>query len=330
MRRELVGITDTSVGGDSPYADRARQGATVAPRCLFFVNETEGTTTIHAGQTINVTSRRGSQDKKPWKDLNLAVIEERNIETAHLFELHLGETIAPYVHLEPMRALLPLKQGNHELPADPDGVGGINPGQLERLMRQRWQTTSSLWETNKTKTNRLDLLGQLDYMGKLSSQLEWQENPEDQPIRLVYTSAGQPTAALIDDNHILVDYKLFWIACKDTLEANYLLAIINSDALYESATPFMSKGQFGARDLQKHLWKLPIPEYDPGSQLHMEIAQAGASATTGAAAQLAALRTARGDRLTSTIARREIRKWLHDSDEGKAVESAVARLLAGD
>ena len=65
VHRELVAITDTSIGGDSPYADRARQGATVVPRCLFFINETESTTTIHAGQTINVTSRRGSQDKKP-------------------------------------------------------------------------------------------------------------------------------------------------------------------------------------------------------------------------------------------------------------------------
>ena len=329
VHRELVAITDTSVGGDSPYADRARQGATVVPRCLFFVNETESATTIHAGQTINVTSRRGSQDKKPWKDLNLTAIEERNIETAHLFELHLGETIAPYVHLEPMRAVLPLKQGNHELPSAPDGVGGINLGQLERLMRQRWQTISGLWEANKTRTNRLNLLGQLDYMGKLSSQLEWQENPEELPVRLVYASSGQPTAALVEDSRLLVDYTLFWVACKDVEEGNYLLAIINSDALYKEVQPMMPKGQFGARHVQKHLWRLPIPEYDPGDQLHLDIAQAGASAATGAADQLAALRKTRGDHLTSTIARRELRKWLRASDEGKAVESAVARLLAG-
>ena len=28
-------------------------------------------------------------------------------------------------------------------------------------------------------------------------------------------------------------------------------------------TPLMSKGQFGARDLHKHLWKLPIPGVRP-------------------------------------------------------------------
>ena len=46
--------------------------------------------------------------------------------------------------------------------------------------------------------------------------------------------------------------------------------------------------------------------------------------------RLAALLKGRGDRLTSTITRRELRKWLRASDEGKAVETAVTRLLAGD
>ena len=109
-----------------------------------------------------------------------------------------------------------------------------------------------------------------------------------------------------------------------------LLAIINSDVLQEAVQPFMSKGQFGARDLHKHLWKLPIPEYDPGSQLHVGITQAGASAANGAADQLATLLKGRGDSLTSTITRRELRKWLRASAERKAVETAVTRLLTGD
>ena len=45
-------------------------------------------------------------------------------------------------------------------------------------------------------------------------------------------------------------------------EAHYLLAIINSESLYDAVTPFMPKGQFGARHLQKQLWKLPIPEFN--------------------------------------------------------------------
>ena len=125
---------------------------------------------------------------------------------------------------------------------------------------------------------------------------------------------------------------MYWITCKDIQEANYLLAIINSQTLYEAVTPLMSKGQFGARDLQKHLWKLPIPEYDGGNgnPLHAKIAEAGATAAAGASQQLERLRQERGSKLTVTVARRELRKWLRASEEGAAVEAAVGELLGGE
>ena len=189
-------------------------------------------------------------------------------------------------------------------------------------MRDRWQTVSHLWEEKKTAATTMDLLGQLDYYGKLSAQLDWQRNPGGRPVRVVYGGWGTPTAALLHDDDAIVDYKLFWIACKDTREANYLLAIINSDALFEKVTPLMSKGQFGARDLQKHLWKLPIPEFDAGNPLHVAVSEAGRVVAEGAVQQLERLRYERG-RVTVTVARREIRKWLRESDEGKAVEERV-------
>ena len=89
----------------------------------------------------------------------------------------------------------------------------------------------------------------------------------------------------------------------------------------------MSKGQFGARDLQKQLWKLPIPEFDPEDSLHAVVSEAGRVAAEGAAERLARLREDRGE-VTVTIARREIRKWLREKVEGNAVEEAVGALLA--
>ena len=40
VRREPAGITYTGVVGDSPYSALSRNGATIFPRVLFFVNET--------------------------------------------------------------------------------------------------------------------------------------------------------------------------------------------------------------------------------------------------------------------------------------------------
>ena len=169
-------------------------------------------------------------------------------------------------------------------------------------------------------------MGNLDHYGKLSSQLKWQQSPGDRPVRVVYTTSGEPTAALLLGDKVLVDHVLYWVSCKNIHEAYFLLSIINSDGLYEAVSPMMPTGQFGARHLHKHLWKLPIPEFDPGDPLHAEVSAAGEAAAEGAARQLARLREER-DRVTVTIARRELRKWLRASPEGKSVEDAVGRLL---
>ena len=233
--------------------------------------------------------------------------------------------MVPYATLEPLKAILPVKQGEYAILADGDGPGGIGMGGLERRMRGRWQTISELWEDNKQRATRLNLLGQIDYQRKLSSQLDRRAKI----LRVVYTGSGEPTAAVIPNSEDLVDYTLFWIHCNEIKEADYLLAIINSNALYEAVQPLMPKGQFGARHLQKHLWKLPIPEFDAADPLHREIAEAGAAAALGASGRLAELRSERGEGLTVTIARRELRAWLRGSAEGAAVEGAVGRLLGG-
>ena len=327
--RETVGITDTSVGGTSPYAGHTRQGAVIVPRCLYYVEETANPAIIAAGQTVTVNPRRGVQDKSPWRDLDLTALTGQTIEKTHLFNVHLGETLVPYAALDSLKAVLPFKPSDPELPADSKGVGGISRGALGQRMRDRWQTVSRLWEEHKAPANKLDLVGQLDYYGKLSAQLEWRAAPGDRPVRVVYASSGTPTAALLQDDDAIVDYTLFWIACKDAQEANYLLAIINCQALYEAVSPMMAKGQFGARHLQKHLWKLPIPAFDADNARHVELAAAGEAAAAEVAEQLAALRSARGQGVSVTIARRELRAWLRGSAAGARVEAGVGRLLGG-
>ena len=74
------------------------------------------------------------------------------------------------------------------------------------------------------------------------------------------------------------------------------------------------------------MWKLPIPEFDDGNPLHVRISEAGDAAAEGAARRLEQIRQER-DRVTVTIARREIRKWLAASEEGREVEEAVSELL---
>ena len=122
--RVAVAITDTGVAGESPYAKYSRQGATIVPRCLFFVHEVGNPALVQAGQTVTVNPRRGGQDKAPWKSLDLTALTGQTVESAHLFDVHLGETLVPYATLERLKALLPLRQGESAIPVDTDGVGG--------------------------------------------------------------------------------------------------------------------------------------------------------------------------------------------------------------
>ncbi len=118
-RTARFAITDTSADAVSPYAKRARQGATIVPRCLFFVNEVENPAIIQAAQTVNVVPRRGVHDKRPWKELDLSSISGQSIETTHLYEVHLGETVVPYTTLDPLKAILPIARDERIPPPPP-------------------------------------------------------------------------------------------------------------------------------------------------------------------------------------------------------------------
>ena len=75
---------------------------------------------------------------------------------------------------------------------------------------------------------------------------------------------------------------------------------------------------------------MPVAECDASLPLHQDIAEAGAVAAEGAAQVLSELRADReasGKAFSVRIARRELRQWLSESEEGLAVEGLVARLL---
>ena len=328
VRRERVAITDTSIVGGSPYANHSRNGATIFPRCLYFVTETENPAIIRAGQTVTVNPRRGTHDKEPWRSLDLTALTQQTVEDRHLFDVHLGETLVPYATLDPLKALLPLSKDDDALPSDVDGVGGVDIARLGWRMRDRWRIVSELRDQYRKASDTLSALERLNYHGELSAQLEWRRDPGDRPIRVVYTSSGEPTAAVLHDNDALVENVLFWLPCRDFQEVHYLLAIINSEELAVAVNRYTTPNWSGkTRHLHKHLWKLAIPEFDSNNAVHSAVADAGWAAEDGVQRELDRLRADRG-RVTVTTARRELRKWLRESREGAAVEDAVEQLFA--
>lgn len=324
--REQVHLTDTSGKFASVYGARARQGATIVPRALFFVNVEESSAIVQAADILTVSARRSKQEKEPWKSLEEPLLKSQAIEATHVIDVHLGETIASYVCLDPLKAVLPLSKTTGHIVRKEDGWHGVDPTTIGTRMRRRWRQINEMWDENKGASNKLRLIQRLDYVGNLAAQ---NVMIADGRKYVAYAQSGRPTAAVVSQPCIF-DKKLYWLEC-GLDEAHYLCAIINSACLETLVAPLMNKGQFGPRDLEKHLWRLPIPEYDDANDLHRAIAEAGAAAAVGAQtlwSDLRAEREAKGQSTSVTVARREIRKWLSQSSKGQRVEELVGRLLS--
>ena len=319
----------------SPYASIATEGPSIRDRRLFFVSVEPNTTFMAAPNTFKTYPRKGSQDKKKY---DVGVLGGNVVHDNNLFDVYLGESIAPYVTLSPLTAALPVEKSSMTLPLDHGSCPAhpktgnvrhnecvVNTAQLDTRMRSRWNTMESLWEVNKGKNEKKSLYQNINYFNKLTSQLEWMRNLGDRPIRIAYTTSGTPTATLISDDKAVLDETLYQVTCRTLDEAYYLLAIINSDTLATTVNRFMPKGLFGARHLHKHLWKLPIPAYDPNDASHVDLSLLGQRAATEAEKAVAGLGSTP---LSVTKARAVLRhEWQPNSSTAQDIETAVHQLL---
>jgi hypothetical protein len=128
----------------------------------------------------------------------------------------------------------------------------------------------------------------------------------------------------------VVDYTLFWIPATRIEEAHYLTAVINSETLRTTLEPLMPKGQFGARHVQKHLWRLAIPTFDNRKKLHNEIAATGAKLSQEAQShwdEVQETRKKRNQSISITVVRRELRDWMRRSAGQRRLETLMETLM---
>ena len=320
----------------SPYAGLSMQGPTILDRRLFFVAIERSEGMLALPDTYVTWPRIGDQDKKQY---DVSVLDGNIVHDDNLFDVYLGESIAPYVALTPAKAVLPVSKATMVMPLDcsdcpADAKTGrvkhiacrVDTFELDARMQYRWPKMESLWDANKGKSDDKSLTGRLNYLNILSTQLEYLRDPGNLPVRIAYTTSGRPTAALITDGKAILDHKLYQVSCVDDREAYYLLAIINSDALAEAAKPFCATNWARKiRDLHKHLWKLPIPAYDGNDGLHYRLSELGEAAATEARGIIDGLGNVTGN--TADNAMRH--KWQRESPTALRIERGVGELLGG-
>jgi len=314
----------------SPYAELSSRGADINDRRLFFVDIQPHTAMIPAANSVNVRASQSSQDKVTY-DGQLHRLDGV-VHNDYLFDVYPGECIAPYVAVEPLKAVLPVHRPTMTLPMLPDG--GLDVAALHDSMRRRWDNAAAMFREAHQGRTITELFANMNHLNKLTNQLDYLQSAisGDGTTRIAYTTNGEPTAALVKDSHAILDTNLYQTICRSKKEAHYLLAIINSNELAIRAKPFCpTNWAKKIRHFHKHGWKLPIPRYDADDPLHIKLGELGANAEQECQAIIAdsnIMSQPPGD-AQSRVARRLLRhEWQPNSATAQAIEKSVARLLS--
>jgi hypothetical protein len=291
--------------GGSAYREQFRNGATLFPRMLCFVERRNIGRLGSDPRAPFVVSRRSTQEKKPWKSLPSL---EHRVEVDFVYPVLLGESILPYRVFHPFEAVLPITSTGEML----DAQGAANRGFSE--LNGWMNNAEKLWDDNKR--SGMTLVEMFDYFGQLTAQFP------NRPLRIVYSKAGmQPAACVLRNRVEIIENTLYWNAVSSENEALFLTAILNSETARQRVERFQARGQWGARHFDKAMFNLPIPRFDASQSLHNELAAAAAEAE----------RIAAVFELPETVkfkrARKFIRDALTESGIAQHIDELVARLL---
>ncbi len=291
----------------SAFQGMFRQGATLVPRMLCLVErKTAGRLGSSAAAPL-VTSRRNSQEKRPWRDLPGI---EHPIEKEFLRPVYLGESILPFRIWRAFEGVVPITQEGELIAAKSATDLGVSG--LAGWMR----SAEATW--NGHKASPLSLVEQFDFYGKLSAQFP------TPPLRVVYSASGtNPAASLLRDAKGVVEHGLYWGTPDSEEEAHYIVAILNSETTRERIQLLQARGLFGARHFDKVIFTLPIPRFSATVAVHRDLAVAGREAERLAAT----FEIAQGAPFAR--ARRTVREGLRAAGVSDRIDAMVARLLDG-
>lgn len=265
----IVQLDSSNTAVTSPYNDRFRQGAILVPRMLLFAEETNAGPLGAGAGRIALKSRRSNLEKKPWIALE-SIVE--TVDKDFVYDVCLGETLAPYRLLGLLSAVLPIK--NHDILLSDEAIA------QQSGLTGWWDKAEKLWAHNRVESEKAPLSERMDYHNQLSSQLE-----DKSPYKVVYTSSGNSlAAAVVEDPNVIIDNSLYWAPVKSRAEGQYLAGILNSSTLLERVKPLQAVGLFGPRHFHKTVFVIPFGLFDRTNALHLQLVAAVTEAEKAASA----------------------------------------------
>ncbi|EDP74084.1 N-6 DNA methylase, partial [Hydrogenivirga sp. 128-5-R1-1] len=238
----------------SKYYRMFKQGATIVPRRFWFV-EIEETGLGYAKDKIPVISIEDPQDKIKVPPLKGTVPEK------YLYKTLLSKNLYPFGYCKLDNVVLPIEpKGNRfVLKTSKDDV----PVNLKEWLEK----AEKYW--GKVKKGKLDIYENLNYRNKLTEQ-----NPNAKYVCL-YTSRGSNIASCFIENNgkFIVDHAINYAYMDGEDESYFITAILNSNLLNQAIKQFQSEGLYGERNIHKLPLLMPIPEFDPTNEKHLQIVE---------------------------------------------------------
>lgn len=265
----------SALSGSNAYAKRFKQGATVLPRSLFFIElDMEISPENASNRTVRVKSseemKRGA--KKPWTN-----IDQRGfVEGQFLFRTALSRSVLPYTLVDPALIFAPV-----ERTLDEKGKVTHQVMSSEKLLQEgheesaKWMASNeTIWNTRRTAKaakNNMSLVDRLDYQKLLQNQ-----DFSDDSWLVLYTSSSKDACSVVlqpgqFDLPFIVEHKTYWASFSTEQEAHYVCALLNSFYANSSISDFQSRGLMGPRDIHTTILGIPYPRFSPKNDVHVQI-----------------------------------------------------------
>jgi methylase of polypeptide subunit release factors len=267
--------------GRSWYHDRVKEGATLVPRSLWFIDfEVHETLGIDVSRPLVKTSEDAlSEAKEPWRGIEM----KGNVESDLIYATLLGGDIVPFGFIKMRPVVLPIEP-------TPIGYRLLEVDALRNrgyvYMADWLEKAQRLWEERRTEKaeNRFPrVINRLDYNKLLSIQ-----NPQKRYV-VIYNASGANIASCVVDRQSLPEFQIlratlrphgfvtysksFYYETNDESEAHFLCSILNSNVLNEAIKPLQPRGLFGEREIQRRPFMFPIPKFNEKDPRHLELAK---------------------------------------------------------
>uniref|UniRef100_A0A7V2ZJT7 site-specific DNA-methyltransferase (adenine-specific) n=1 Tax=Ignavibacterium album TaxID=591197 RepID=A0A7V2ZJT7_9BACT len=257
---------------ENPYKKHFKQGATIVPRCFYFIEINQELPPDFNDRIINIKTSQAIRNdaKKPWKDLEFT----GKIESKFIFRTALAKSILPFVLYKPDLVVLPILIENNNERKEIKLLSANDLMQEGYLNASKWfKNTENIWEINKTeKSKNMSANDRLDFQRGLTEQ------NLNAPYLVLYNSSAKDANATVVERDKLdltffVESVTYVFYTSNMYEAYYLSSIFNSDIPNKMMKDFQAKGLFGARHVHKKILDIYFPRFDENNEIHLQLAK---------------------------------------------------------